>query len=358
MVEDGKISAEEGVKLLQALGEDKKEQPQTNNTPTTTALSEKVDWQNSQEQRRTYKQSSGTSIFTDFFESAIQKIRDLDLDFNFGSHVEIDHIFQHRGFYGQRINLSLENGSITILPWNENDVRLQCVAKVYRASNQDEARQVFFRETNFDINGDELKFYSKVKSIKLDVTCHIPVKMYDKIKLYTFNGHIKSENVLSERFEAKVVNGSIATANVNHSKLSLETVNGKIEVRGGKANDCELKTVNGAINISGQFADCDVETMNGAVNYVVEHIGERQYADLKAMTGSITVDVSKELAVEGKLKTNVGGFSCDLTNFELIEDKKDFMQKSLKFSANQNAHSVLKLTAETNTGSISVTEMK
>lgn len=357
MVEDGKITAEEGAMLLKALGESKTEE-KPKEEPKTTALSETVDWKASGSERRTYKQSSATSFFTDFFENVVQKIRDFDLDFNFGSYIEIEHIFQHKGFFGNKIDVSLENGSLAIQPWNEQDVRLECLAKVYRAHNQEEARQIFFRETAFYADDEELRFSSKVKSVKLQLTLHVPEKMYDKIKLYSFNGHLRAERLLSEKLTAKVVNGSILFNGGQQSKLSLETVNGKIEVNEGKAEECELKTVNGSISVSGAFADCDVETLNGAVHYIVKPLDKPQYADLKAMTGSIRVDVAKDLAVEGKLKTNVGGFSCDLTNLQLLEERKDFIQKSLTFTANQNAQNTLKLAAEANTGTITVSETK
>lgn len=354
MVEDGKITAEEGVKLLKALGEGKTEQKEQ--PVQTTALSENVDWSGQQQYQRTYKQSSGTSFFTDFLESALQKIRDMDLDFNFGSYVEIEHIFQHKGFFGDKVKISLENGSLKIIPSKDDDLRLECFAKVYRARDLEEARSIFFRDTQFQVTNGEFTFESKVKSIKLQLNCYLPMNMYEKIKLYSFNGHLQSDHVKTEKLEAKVVNGSITVTNVDSKKLSLETVNGKIEVAGGKANYCEMRTINGAITLAGQYLDSDVETVNGSIHLLLDNAAKSYFADLKAKTGSIKVEVPRLFAVEGKLKTNVGGFSCELSNFEIIEENKDFIQKSLKFAANKHAEGILKLTAVSHTGTITVKE--
>lgn len=351
MIEDGKITAEEGLKLLNAL-QPEKEAEKEPKAEGENYLTTQVDWEKAGQSKRSYKEPSGTSFFTSFIESAFQKIKDLDFDFNFGSYVEVEHIFQHTGFTGSEIDISIENGSITFEPWSNKDVRLECKAKVYRAHNQTEARQMLLRDAIFQATEDKLKFYTKVKSIKLEIVCYVPEQLYREIKLYTFNGHIKGSRLNVNKMETKVVNGSISFEDLSVERINAETVNGPLEVRGIKGERSEFKTMNGTITVEGALLDVDVETVNGTVNYHLQEIKEPCYAELKATTGSVNIFVPAELRVEGLLKTNVGGFSCELHGLEILEEKKEFIQKSIAFIANKDASPRLKLEAETNTGSI------
>jgi len=359
MIEEGKVTAEEGLKLLEAIGEERAVGKQEKNhskseTQATdqTSLSTYVDWENSEQRRSSYREPTGSSFLTDFLESAIQKIREFDLDFNFGSYVEVDHIFQHRQLTEKLLNISVENGSVTIKPWDEEDVRIECVAKVYRAHNQEEARHMFVSAVKFESDGEHLSFTTNTKSVKLKATFYVPKTMLKGFRFYSFNGHFKSEQLKADAIDLKVVNGSIYLEGTECKRLGSETVNGPIDLIGIDAGNCSAKTVNGAIRIAGKVADSDVETVNGTIHYELEQMNEACYADLKAATGSVNVKLPKDLRVDGKLKTNVGGFSCDLTGFEVVENKKEFIQKTLRFTANQQGTHRLKLEAETNAGSI------
>ncbi|WP_078429915.1 DUF4097 family beta strand repeat-containing protein [Alkalihalobacterium alkalinitrilicum] len=358
MIEDGKITAEEGLKLLNALQQEepkeKKETKTEEPQQTQTSLSERVDWDSKRQSRRTYRQTSGASVLTGFIENAIQKIKDLDLDFNFGSFVEVEHIFHHKNFHGKELDFSLENGSITLIPWEEEDIRVECKAKVYRARDAEEGRQTFLQETIFEGREDRIRFYSKVKSVKIQATCYIPKDYYESIKVYTFNGHIKGEKLQGDKLEVKVVNGSVHLTDVVGKRLYAETVNGPIDITSIHNDWCEVKTMNGAITLEGKTIDVNVETVNGAIRYRLDEVSEPCYADLKATTGSINVSVPADLRIEGKLETNVGGFTCDLNGLEIVEEKKDFVQKTLSFIANKECSPRFKLEGETNTGSIQI----
>ncbi len=351
MVEDGKITAEEGVKLLNALeGADKKATAQSEGGN----LSTSVDWEEGNRSRKSYRQTSGASKLTGFIETAIQKIKDLDLDFNFGSFVEIEHIFHHRNMAETVLDVSLENGSVTVLPWDEHDVRVECKAKVYRVKDTQEAKEAFLKDVLFKGDGEQLRLRSKVKSIKLQATIYIPEKEYEAMKLYTFNGHLKGKGIKVSSMEIKAVNGSIELERLHAKKLNGETVNGPVDIRDVHIDTADIKTVNGGITVHGELLDVEVETVNGMIIYQLVDSQEPCYADLSATTGSIDIHLPYSLRIEGKLKTNVGGVSCDLEDMEIVEEKKEFVQKSVTLIANKEKSPRMKLDASTNTGSITV----
>jgi len=346
MIEDGKITAEEGIKLLEAI---EKSEP-----PKTAEVSTKVNWDEGDNYRERARQaaSSTTNMFASFIESAIQKIKDVDLDFNFGSHVVIDHIFQHRDIEPTSIDISLENGSILFKPWDEKDIRIECQAKVYRVKDTEEARRVFLQESSFRVDERKMLFHTKTKSIKVQTTVFVPRNAFSHIKLYTFNGQITGEQIEVDTFDVNAVNGALSFTGIKGKKVMAETVHGAIDFKDITVDLLDTKTINGGITVTGTVQDVDVETVNGSITYNLGDLTESGYADLKATTGSIHLFIPKSTRVEGKLKTNVGGFTVDLADYEVLEEKKEFAHKSMNFIGNQQSSPRIKVNASTNTGSV------
>ena len=362
MIEDGKVTPEEGLKLLEAIERGNQHTSPEDKAAYSgdTSLSTEVKWQEGEEyQKRNRQQSSSfsSSKFTGFIESAFQKIKEFDLDFNFGSAVEIDHIFQHRDVTPQLLDISLENGSIIFEPWDEPDVRIECKAKVYRVKDSEEARRFFLQESTFRVDERKLLFHTKVKSMKVQATIYVPRTKFTLVKLYTFNGQIKGNQITVDTLDMNTLNGSLSFDSVTAKKVMAETVNGTITCEDLHVDLFDAKTVNGGITLSGKVQDVDAETINGTITYKLVALEESGYVDLKAMTGSVHLSVPKNLRVEGKLKTNVGGFTVDLNDYEIVEEKKEFAQKSLSFIGNQEASPRVKVNAQTNTGSVLIKDL-
>lgn len=383
MVDEGKITAEEGAKLLAALqpsadsgkstskssnGEsrttrlnEQKEHQQTDNQSTfsQSSLSTKVDWEEGNrrfddwEREKQKQKADFTSTFTSFIDHAIQKIKDMDLDFNFGSYQEIHHIFQHKQLEQTVIDVSLENGSLELRPWQERDVKVICDAKVYKESTPEKARQAFLNDTVFEVKGNELRFYTKTKAIKVHAVMYIPKKTYERIHLYTFNGHLNGEEVVADRFSGKAANGSMTMNKIDVMRFEAETVNGPIKITSSQLDTADVKTMNGSIELNSSIRDVEAESVNGTIECSLD-ITQDARAELEATTGSIFVTIPESIRTEGLLKTNVGNYNCTLADLDVIEEKKDFIQKSMKFTANEAGTPRLKLDADTKTGSITV----
>ncbi|WP_096436975.1 DUF4097 family beta strand repeat-containing protein [Alteribacter populi] len=359
MIEDGKISTDEGLQLLNALKEndktttpDTEEEPSVSDSPTR-AVSKDVDWRNAQGYRGKERQNSFASRFTDFVEDAVQKIKEFDLDFNFGSSVEIEHIFQHTNASVQDVDVSVENGSVTFRPWEEKDIRVECNVKVYKVKDADEARRFFLDEVIFDLKENKLKLKSPSKSMKVNTIIYIPKADLNRVKLYAFNGKVSGESVEASTFEVQTVNGRVGFEKIEGKDVRLETVNGTISVSKLSVEHCDAKTVNGTIAISTSEGVVDVETLNGTINYtLLEPKASRAY--FKTTTGSVVVNVPNDVKVEGDLKTTVGGINCDLPKLTVIDEKKDWANKQMSFLANKEATTSFYVEAEATTGSITI----
>lgn len=341
MVEDGKITADEGIALLKQLEKTEETSPSTKTE----------DNNKGKEHEGKYSQPSFTDRFVDFIDHAVKKIKDIDLDFNFGSSEEVDLIFQHREDKVNTIDISLENGSLTINPWDESDVRVECKVKVYKVKDAEEARKEFMDKVTFEVTNGGLKFKSPMKSMKVNTVVYVPRNDYDKVALYTFNGQIDGGNFEAVDFAAKTVNGRISFKQLDSKKVLLETTNGKIVVDQIVADHYEAKTVNGSVQMNGSGGEVVIETLNGSIKYNLQD-AEKAKGTFKTTTGSIRVNVPENMKTEGECKTVVGGITCDLPKLKILDERKEVVSKSLSFVSNEEVEPVFVLQGETRTGSI------
>ncbi|OIJ21012.1 DUF4097 domain-containing protein [Anaerobacillus alkalidiazotrophicus] len=348
MIEDGKITAEEGIALMKELGQTEKKEPKKE---TNAYLSNNVDWEKGHDYRGKYNQPSFTNRFTDFIEQTVQKIKEFDLDLNFGGSIEIDHIFHHRDSNISKVDIAVENGSVRFVPWDETDVRVECKVKVYHEKDVEAARQHFLNQITFQVIDEKIRFKCRDKSLKINATFYVPRQSYDEVTLYTFNGQLQGEEVEARELSAKTVNGRISFDKLASTKVILETVNGSISVDKLDAERTEAKTVHGTINFVTSGGEADVETFNGSIKYkLIEKVKGKAY--LKTTTGSIELTVPADMKTEGEFKTVVGGFTCDLPNLQILDEKKDIVNKFVTFISNKGTEPVFYVEAEARTGSI------
>ncbi|MFA1714188.1 DUF4097 domain-containing protein [Peribacillus frigoritolerans] len=355
MIQDGKLSAEEAMGLLEELDKasqesEAKEQKLQNELSTVV-----VDKKNEGSNQDTFKkniQSSKEKIM-DFVESAFKKIKETDLDFNFGKSVEVSHIFQHDQDFLNVVDVDIANGKMKIAAWDHNDVRVECQAKVYRVEDIEEARKNFLEEVDFTIENGKLKFKVREKSIKVDTIMYIPRREYEDIHVRMFNGAITAESLRSENFKAKTANGAIHIMQGTGDSCELETGNGMITITDTNFNDLEAETLNGAINADGYFKKLDVQTFNGEV--ICTNSGmDCDSIHAKSVTGKVQLTLPPGKAIEGELKSNLGSFNVTLEGMTIIEEKSDVVQKVLKFKTVKEEVPVLHVFAETKTAAITV----
>ncbi len=342
MIEDGKITAEEGLALLKQL--EKSTEKQLHSTEVKENKKEETEYEG------TYSQPSFTDRFVEFIDTAVKKVKDFDIDF-FGPSEEMEQIFQHHNQQVTDIDIAIENGSLMITPWEEQDVRAECKVKVYKAKDTDQAREEFLKKVTFEVVNGLLTFKSPAKTMKVNTVIYVPDHVYTKVKLYTFNGQIDGGNIEAQSLEAKTVSGRLTFKQLASDKVTLETVNGKISIDRLQSAHSEAKTVNGSVLVNSAGGKIVVETLNGSIKFQLTET-ENTDATFKTTTGSIHVTVPQLIKTEGECKTIVGGITCELPQLRIIDEKKEVVSKSLSFVSNRDAGKGLKLVAETRTGSI------
>jgi DUF4097 and DUF4098 domain-containing protein YvlB len=353
MVEEGKVSAEEAFCLLEEL-EKASQTAEQKQAEIVQELSTAVKFDEAKKGETVHQkfQSTKEKIF-DFVDSALKKIKDFDLDFNFGQSVEISHIFHQADVILKEMDFDVANGSLKLVPWSQNDVRIECQAKVYRVENQDQARQNFLKDIHFTIEGEKLRFATQQKWMKVDAIAYIPQKQYEKARIRNFNGSIQGEKLEVVNLRVKTANGKIDLSEITGKKLEAETAIGRIKIRHSLVDVLEAETINGAIKVDGDFQIVEAQSFNG--NITANQNGTRgQSITARATTGSIDIYVPEGNFVNGEVKSNLGGFNILLDGIHITEEKNEVIQKLLRFQSVSKSASALTMIAETKTGSINI----
>lgn len=355
MVEDGKLTVNEALVLLDQL-EKSQQANQGKQQEELHELSAVIDNQEDANKKSTnedYKTQSTTDKIFEFVDAALKKVKELDLDFNFGKYETVNHIFQQTNPNVEELDIDIANGSLTIMPWEQNDVRVECEAKVYRANSVAEAREQFLQQVDFAIEEGELRFILQQKLMKVHATCYIPKKEYESVRLRLFNGPITAKQLAVDEMKVKTANGKLHLSAITGKSVELETANGHISVEDSLIDDVEAETINGKVMLNGNFEQVDVQTFNGNIQCHLN--GDRcKFMQTKAVTGGVEFVFSEQLKIEGELKTNLGGFKVELAEMEVVEEKSELTQKLFRFYTKSNKERQLHLLADTKTGSITL----
>lgn len=353
MVEEGKLSADEALNLLDEL-EKAKQTMEQEQEQLIHELSTAVQFEEAKKEDAANKkyQSTKDKIF-DFVDSALKKIRDLDFDLNFGQSVEISHIFHHGNAQVKTIDIDVANGSVKLAAWDQPDVRVECQAKVYRVETQDQARQNFLRDIIFSVEGEKLRFATQQKWMKVDAVIYVPRLQYEHVRVRIFNGAITGADMNVGDLRVKTANGKIILDRVHGKKAEAETANGKIQVNGSLFDELETETINGAIGLEGDFKKVEAQSFNGSIQFNLK--GSRaEWVHAKTTTGPIDLVIPEDMPVNGELKTNLGGFNLKLAGVEILEEKSEMVQKSIRFQSVSHPDKMLKIYADTKSGTVTV----
>ncbi|PLT32562.1 DUF4097 domain-containing protein [Bacillus sp. V5-8f] len=355
MIQDGELSADAALALLEEL--EKAEQVSTQKEELLMQellrVDEKEDSYEKFNASFQKKLQSSTEKILDFIDGAIKKLKEADLDFNFGHFIEMSHIFHHSEAYLNEINIEIANGKATLIPWDQQELRVECKAKVYRVKDQDEARKNFLRHVLCEVDRESFHFSSSQKTLKVEADIYVPQAHYENISVKTFNGPICGADLKVDNIKAKTANGSISFNRLLGKTAEFETANGGIHIEHASLEKLEAETLNGTIAADGLLNKVDVQSFSGDILCDLP-TAQGEYIHAKTVTGKIYVNIVPGTAVYGQLKSNIGGLSANLPGIQVVEEKNEVVQKVLSFKTGHTAEQVLHIFADTKTGAISV----
>lgn len=320
LVEDGVLSAKEAITLLEKLEEGQSVSLEKSTTDHT-FHEEKA----GAESKGNGTENLGAKLFG-WLDTAVKKVKDVDLDLNFGQSVDVEHIFQFKDASLSHLDIQLANGSLNVMPWDDQDIRAECHAKIYRAEDGEQARQQFLNQLDCGLEGDKFFIRTEKKTMKVNVTLYVPRIQYDKIKVKLFNGPIRGEKLKTKELAAKTTNGVVSFASLQAEKVGIETANGQIKLADHECGMIEVETINGLIDLRGKSESIDAQSFNG--NIAVQLSDEKcRSIYAKTTTGSVDVQIPRACAVTAELKSNLGSISHDLLDAEMIKEKMKHYKK-------------------------------
>jgi DUF4097 and DUF4098 domain-containing protein YvlB len=357
LVESGKLTVDEALKLMEKVDEV--------NEKKSLNEEEKIILEDFQKETKFHEKKKETSSnygfnfqaakdkLFDIVDTTIKKVKEVDLDLNFGHFEEVSHIFQYHNIAPKKVDIDIPNGEVELIPWDQEEVSIECKAKVYRVNSLEEAKKVFLKEVDVIVDEERLVLKTNHKWMKVKTQVYIPQISYESAIIRLFNGPITTFDVKAEKLYAKTANGKITIKAGENKKVEADAANGSIKVEKGKMEKLDAETINGSITVDGYFNKVDLQAFNGSIS-CVNHSEACEILELQGTTGSIEVSLPESLAVSGELKTNFGGFNVELEGIQIIEEKNEVLQKTLQFKSIQSSEHHTKIEANTKTGSIKV----
>lgn len=384
LVENGTISAEEAIKLLEALSQQKEptqstaptvyntSEQTTNEEPSFTFeeekkrkttgfedlfsklgnkdLNKKVD-ELMQELRHDLSEFSGRMMT--MMNTTLTKVKDFDVEFPFGEKVEFNKSYAFNAEEVKGFEIDIPNGRVTVEKGTADpNVVIEALIKTQKKETEQDTIEAFTE--GFVVLNDgkvEVATQSKLSHVALNII--LPEKQYDVFIIRLLNGGITINDLEAKLLKVKTYNGALKVENVVFDHANLQSANGAIEARGIQGDDIEAETANGRIYIDGDVKEVEAESVNGHV--VVTTTSEKAYkVKARTMAGSVELYIPKHVSLDGQVTSNLGRTDVGLGDVAIRTGEGQFLQKTCYFNKMVEDAPLLKLVGEARTGSIIV----
>ena len=384
LVENGTISAEEAIKLLEALSQQKEptqstaptvyntSEQTTNEEPSFTFeeekkrkttgfedlfsklgnkdLNKKVD-ELMQELRHDLSEFSGRMMT--MMNTTLTKVKDFDVEFPFGEKVEFNKSYAFNAEEVKGFEIDIPNGRVTVEKGTANpNVIIEAVIKTQKKETEQDTIEAF-TDGFVELNDGKIEVATQSKLSHVVLNIILPEKQYDVFIIRLLNGGITINDMEAKLVKVKTYNGALKVENVVFDHANLQSANGAIEARGIQGDDIEAETANGRIYIDGDVKEVEAESVNGHV--VVTTTSQKAYkVKARTMAGSVELYIPKHVSLDGQVTSNLGRTDVGLGDVAIRTGEGQFLQKTCYFNKMVEDAPLLKLVGEARTGSIIV----
>lgn len=354
MLQEGKISAEEAHKLLEALdktntgfesdarkNEKKFEEKMQELQQKASKVAEKL---GSTLNSSAEKFSSNSEKFGDDFakrmESFGNDIADSAVKFTdklvnyLGNFIDVSNDkYQYKKNYQYALadNADLfvdtSNFAVIVTPTSESNLSLNLYINT---SIPDLCIEEYFKvlETENSLN-IKTQFPSRTwGKIEISVPKHL-----NNLNILTTNGKCELIDINVDNIESNTTNGRISLTNCLSKTISAITSNGKVVVSGTTAAFADLSTSNGKIEIAScKFDKLDAKTSNGSIilDGIYKTSSSEGSYNLRTSNGKIVIELnnSESCGCMIDATTSLGSISVDLPELSYFVDKKSYSMQS------------------------------
>lgn len=391
MLENGTISTDEALTLLEALSHQDTNQQQTSQPAAAgqqkgsstddpfsdTAGEPETDSQQSEQEEPDSKKSSskrnwtGASAdefmedlrkdltqageqFMQFMQTAVQKVKQFDMENPFGNAMTFEHAATIDGKDIEELIVDIDNGKCSIIPGEGDEVTAAFSVKTFTNQSEEDAKREFLEKLIFTAEAQSLRVASSSKTVQVNAVLTVPKKTYVKISARLLNGGFDMRNMEADTVRVKTANGKVNLSYVKSRDANLETLNGEIRLLSVEANQLDAQTVNGLIYVDGKVKETVARTLNGSISVTTTH-EKADKIDVKSVGGNIELYVPNNHSLVGDVKSSIGSISVKLPDVEKTSNQEQLLHRSMMFKKDvEDSPTILHSFAESKTGSILV----
>ena len=358
MLENGTITTEEALTLLETLGKTSQVEKNTVVKQATIEAQEseeqysepkkaKVDPFEKAEPSNEHKDKSQPSMdefledlskdfsnvgdrFMQFMQTAVQKVKSFDFDSPFGNTVTFNHTITKPATGIDEVIIDIDNGKVTIHTGEIEEVRADFTVKTYNSESEEKAKKDFLDKLLFVNDEGKIRISSDMKMVQVNVELFIPKKDYAKISARLLNGSFKMKDATAEKVKVKTANGKIEIAGLTFKNGEFETVNGSIGLNGVTATTIEAETLNGRVYIDGAVKDVEAQSLNGHV-VVTTTDPTAEKIEAKTMSGTVEIYIPAGVALSGEIASNMGRLDLKLDDVDRSIEQEQLLHRTIRF---------------------------
>ena len=370
MVEEGKITAQEAVELLEAMEEE--ETPKQAKTDDIWRRIEKQSEELTKKIERAAERFS-QSIETKLDETGIsEQLSNIQRWFTklpfLGSIANKVHEFveEVEGSFApdlEEIPILLKNvnGSIVVEGWDEDGFKLVVTQRIRakdREAALDKVAEIDRPQAGSVIDRLEVDIHEQGDT-SVAFQLSIPRKGPYRLDLRSTNGRCKVVNLLAGSIEINTLNGSVTIKQTKAESIITKTSNGSNGLDYVEADLIQQRTANGSILFVGSCRKLACDSINGSVRVSPLTFGyELSEMDVNTVNGSVRCLLPQMPNLDVKLdaSTSIGRVNVSLANFTVqSEHKAGGLHKVVgAVSGQTDAGKVIAIRARVGCGSISI----
>lgn len=379
LVENGTISAEEAIRLLEAL-----EKTAVGQTPVAPVVPEPAHEEQSQQEQ----QKERTTGFEDLFGKAfndkeankkmyefmqdvkedlsqfsnrmmglmnttISKVKEFDFEFPFGEKVEFNKTYIYEADEVKGFEIDCPSGKLTIEKAQDDKVTVDAFVKLAKTKETEQQTIDDFARDFVTLRDGKLTLATNVKMSAVEMRLKVPAKHYDIIIARILNGSVAINGIDTALLKIKTYNGAIRIEDSQFKRADLTSGNGMIEARKVSGEELEAESMNGRIYIDGELEEIEAESINGAVTLTTTATNAHKIKG-STVAGTVELYIPRNIALDGQVTTNIGKPDVGLDDVLLSTNDDQFLQKTARFSKAYDSGHTLKVSGETRTGSVIV----
>ncbi|WP_313893007.1 DUF4097 family beta strand repeat-containing protein [Psychrobacillus sp.] len=345
MVENGTITTQEALVLLESLGKQTKSiAPLVKEEPKLEQKLEGRKFTFDDQKESQEKQGNPDFIedlkrdfnvmgerFMHFMQGTVDKLKQFDFDMPFGEPVVFkEKIVKEHAQYDD-ISIDIANGKIEIYP-AENDVTYADISvKSFKNSTEEEARTRFQREFFLETEGNKLRVYSDMKTTSVQVELYVPKKAYNQISARLFNGDFIAKQIEANSIKVKTTNGKVNWDDIRFETADIETMNGAVQIQHVVGNSIEVETINGRIYVDGKIKEIEGSSVSGNVILTTKDKEARKMEGV-AVAGTVELYVPKDVSLKGEATSQLGRIDVQLADVTQLNQSEQLLNKKVGFT--------------------------